>query len=550
MNRRFMLLVVFLLLTGGTVRPAAQDGRGQITGRVTASDGTPVVGATIRLSPPGKEVPEGQTYTARTDSSGAFTVSDLPARLYEVNVQAGGFVRIPSGQRRIARIGDHLALTISRGGAITGRVTDADGHPLAVVEVTAWRVRDEADRPNQEARAGKAWYTDDRGIYRIFGLPAGIYIVSVGSQGRHLATTFVVDILRGDAPTYHPAASRAGAKEVVVTEGGETTGIDIRHRGIRGMTIRGNIAAQSSEKLETVWLLDAETKVVARETEASLEGRFTFVGIENGTYLVVAHADLETDGSISDPVRVTVQNRDIEDLTVPMFPLGTVVGKIAFTPPSGELAERCGHPDTPLQETQFRLVAATPNPLAGLLSLTLAGNPEDNDTFGIHKIPPGRYALTVTPPAGWYVAAATEPGNPKPLGPVLLKKGATRNGIAVTLEFGAVTVKGSVSNLPKAAEDVERLRVHLVPLDEAQVENTTRYYETTIGPDGGFEFKNLAPGRYAVIVQKKDVPAGENPAFPVALDPAKRKLLRDDAKSAKTIELSPCRPVEGVEVKP
>jgi hypothetical protein len=52
-----------------------------------------------------------------------------------------------------------------------------------------------------------------------------------------------------------------------------------------------------------------------------------------------------------------------------------------------------------------------------------------------------------------------------------------------------------------------------------------------------------------VVVLKKNVPEGDNPAFPVAADPVKRKMLLETAKSAKTVELAPCRAVEGFKIE-
>jgi len=66
--------------------------------------------------------------------------------------------------------------------------------------------------------------TDDRGVYRIFGLRPGRYLVSAGGES---------DIFTGAAGryprTWHPdAADENQAKVVEVTSGGEVTGVDIR----------------------------------------------------------------------------------------------------------------------------------------------------------------------------------------------------------------------------------------------------------------------------------------------------------------------------------
>src|ERR1700687_4321362 len=78
-----------------------------------------------------------------------------------------------------------IDIKLVRGGVITGRVTNTDGKP-AVEERVSLQLVDANGTP---ARSGsplpynfQMYQTDDRGIYRIYGLPAGRYKVSVGSD--------------------------------------------------------------------------------------------------------------------------------------------------------------------------------------------------------------------------------------------------------------------------------------------------------------------------------------------------------------------------------
>jgi hypothetical protein len=550
--------LLFLLVAAFSEIASGQQVRGQITGRIVTANDNPVTGAVVIARPLTGDADTFPTpaASATTDASGVFTLSDLPPRLYQLGITAKGYATPGTPIR--ARLGDSPTIRLTRGGVITGKVTDRENRPIVEARVKVMRVADADGKP--VTAPSPLFYpetmTDDRGEYRWWGLTPGNYLVWVEGA----ATRFLkLDPLEGDIPTYYPGTTRGGAKEVTVTEGGEATGIDLRHEGRRGFAISGRIAGVAEDTTVRLYLLDAETHVpVSQVIKDQVRGpEFTLSGIGPGTYDLVADGYQRKGGRVfADPIRVVMKNRDVEGLAVTLSPSSTVTGNITATPPEKALIEACGgEPTTSIEETSLQLVLKKENPVTQSSSpegpLTV---PAESGAFKLPGLRAGEYGLTVTPPAGWYVASATEPGTPKPkpLGSLLLKKGTSRENIAVTLEFGAATVKGTVSNLPKAAEDVEKLRVHLVPLDEAQVENTARYYETTVATDGGFELKNLAPGRYAVIVQKKDVPAGENPAFPVALDPAKRKLLRDAAKSAKTIELAPCRPGDGVtiEVKP
>jgi protocatechuate 3,4-dioxygenase beta subunit len=572
------LLSLLLLILFFSVGPVSGQsaGRGDITGRVLGPDGAPLADIVVAARAVGKKA-DGQRFTATsatTDAEGNFRFSNLESRLYRVAAVAAGVPRI---RFQNARIGDTVILRFERGGVITGRITGPDGLPLVETNVRFHPVPD-PDRPPVERNNRQILFaqTDDRGQYRQWGLSPGRYLVSVQPQ------TGQTD--GEDVETYYPGTPFAGARPVIVTEGGEATGIDIRHLAQSGLSIEGRVTGSAAQNGGWVRLFDAATRQSVDQTISGEDGRFSFSQITPGEYELIAEGNgqqvmlagvpggfssdpedlidtfdaLTPDSSsplaFSEPVRVVVGTKNIANLTVPLGPARVINGAIRVAPPAKSLGEICGATASPVESTEILLVAKRNNLYITALNGQLSTTPDTAGQFRMNRLVPEDYALGFDLPAGWYVASATEPGTPKPkpLGSLLLKKGTSRENIAVTLEFGAATVKGTVSNLPKAVEEVEKLRVHLIPLDDAQVENTARYYEATVATDGGFEFKNLAPGRYAVIVQKKDVPAGENPAFPVALDPAKRKLLRDAAKSAKTLELTPCKTFEGVavEVKP
>ena len=72
-----------------------------------------------------------------------------------------------------------------------------------------------------------------------------------------------------------------------------------------------------------------------------------------------------------------------------------------------------------------------------------------------------------------------------------------------------------------------RLRVHLVPAEKEATEDTLRYFEATAKGDSSFEFRNLPPGRYWVVVRAiPDEESPENPPQPLAWDAGGRAGLR------------------------
>ncbi len=99
-----------------------------------------------------------------------------------------------------------ITLKIIEGGIITGRATTQDGRPLIGVNI---QVNPAPFRPSSELRTSN-YQTDDRGIYRIYGLNPGEYFVSFGG----------LDAGKSTFPlTFYPASSEKG--EPVIVRAGE-----------------------------------------------------------------------------------------------------------------------------------------------------------------------------------------------------------------------------------------------------------------------------------------------------------------------------------------
>src|SRR5262249_58498535 len=77
---------------------------------------------------------------------------------------------------------ENVDLTMTRGGVVTGKVTDEDGRPVIAESVTVFRLDQQGKRIETDAfRPFGREETDDQGGYRIFGIEAGRYLVSAGT---------------------------------------------------------------------------------------------------------------------------------------------------------------------------------------------------------------------------------------------------------------------------------------------------------------------------------------------------------------------------------
>ena len=158
-------------------------GKGVISGTVVVvSSGQPARRARVTLSG-SSEVGGGRTTS--TDDMGRFSFSALPEGRYNLSASKPGHIGGSYGQRQPGRPGTPIQLAdgqrlqvqlqIVRGSVITGTVLDEHGEGIPGTPVRALRyVMQSGARTLQTAGSGQ---TDDRGVYRIFGLQAGDYVV-------------------------------------------------------------------------------------------------------------------------------------------------------------------------------------------------------------------------------------------------------------------------------------------------------------------------------------------------------------------------------------
>ena len=161
-----------------------------IGGLVTADDrqARPVRRAVVTVT-------SGDTRESRsiaTDERGRFVVTGLPAGRYTVSVAKAGWVTTFHGAKRAGRgpgmalaltegqqVTD-LALKLTPGAVITGRIVDQHGTPQTGVRPTLMQYRTLAgERVLGPAPSGGvaalSMVTDDRGEYRMYGLAPGTY---------------------------------------------------------------------------------------------------------------------------------------------------------------------------------------------------------------------------------------------------------------------------------------------------------------------------------------------------------------------------------------
>lgn len=345
MKRSFIFITLIILIALETPAPAQQRNPADsarraraITGRVVNESGQPIPNAAIHLGLVGSNRFLGRPLV--TDEEGRFSADELVTGSYYMHVNVPGYVQADNPTpHTYYRVGDSITIRMTKGGVITGSVTNSAGEPVVAVSVRAVFVRDLEGGPGRGFTFFNDMPTDDRGVYRLYGLRPGVYhVLATGQDLGFITGSSPYD---NDAPTYYPASTRDTAAEVIVRAGDEASGIDIRYRGERGHAISGTetssikVAASSPSGI-TINLLHAQTgalEATAFISNGQKNNRFAFYGVPDGKYeLTATHITNAENFSASPTRRVTVKGSDVTGVELALTPLGSIAGRVVLEP--------------------------------------------------------------------------------------------------------------------------------------------------------------------------------------------------------------------------
>lgn len=309
-----MPLLIVLGLAGGLIQaaPVPAPQLGAISGQVL-EDGTraPIAGAQVTLLPSRpRPVPEpfsDQLRIAVTDQSGRFRFEGVEPGRYRMGVHKAGFadpigpglseIDLGPGERRDAR-----AVTLQKGGVITGRVLDEAGEPLVNAGVMPMRrpsVPPGATLMRQDllVPGGSSAQTNDIGEFRLFGLAPGEYYLQAfvhtefGGAGAPRARTML--------PTYFPDTSDPAAAHPVSVAAGQTASdVVIRMVGAAAFQVSGVVRDEAGEPVANtlVKLVGDDPSggpamfMMLRQSRSDGTGRFAINNVTNGAYTLLAIA--------------------------------------------------------------------------------------------------------------------------------------------------------------------------------------------------------------------------------------------------------------------
>ena len=546
-----------------------------ISGRVVDTGGQPIRGATVNSSKVTGKSPLssmtamlGALKPTVTDENGKFTIPDLTGGVYSIDVAARGYCRTepsPSASKNYYRPGETISITLARGGVITGQVTGTVGEPLIEIAVKAIRVRDHNGKRTQQLSdplmGMKQWKTDDRGIYRMYGLSPGTYVVVAGGGGPLMGGPYA-----GDTYTYFPSATRDTATEVQVQAGAELSGIDIRFQENSGRRVSGRVTGNLGGgnalfRGIVVALSHARTGVMEGMSPGSPDGTFQINGISDGDYEIAAMGIGSDDQLASKPQRISVKGSDVTGIDLLLAPLGSISGRVQIDRLDQALIS--SKPDCAGQQTgRIDGIAimlkpesgsaegfSVPNVSGMLVQTKSHTSTSENGEFQSGPLQTGRFRLGFDlPTMYWYVRSVnqvTKESGEQSRPTDLVRRGIAVDGkpvdgVTVTLAEGAASLDGRVQASDSAVSIPRSLVVHLVPAEQEAVDDVVRYYQTYVTSDSSFSFRHLAPGKYFLTLQDPGKEADDS--LPVAWRETERTKLRERARiENRSLELDSCQ---------
>jgi hypothetical protein len=488
--------------------------------------------------------------SAITDDEGRFLIEGLPAGTYRLKAVKPGYLNGEFGSTRVGAPGVPVQVTdgqkamsltfgIAHGAALSGTVRDTRGFPLQNTRVAAFR-----RTPGLKYVAtGNVAFADDRGCYRIFGLPPGRYIVVatfpfgslLGSNGSlampDIDRTFAalrraqrsaVDPLPNSstvnlAPVFFPGVlSATQTVEAALDLGADRAGMDITMIVSTTAAVEGSVASVPNRPgvLSIAMMALGPDLALPPVGAPSLQirpttnGSFRFVGVNPGSYVIVARWSPSQDpkgefpNAPSEPhwarAAVEVGGGDVGGVSLVLQPAPTVRGRVLF-----DATRR----SKPTDLTRMRVVASSveENGLRTLLSLqtglsvsttayTAAIGP--NGSFEFSGVIAGRYRLQIeTGPTGFWPRSARANGRDLLDYGLEIEPGALRiPEITITMSDRRTAVVGTVSS---AVRPPSTYFIVVFPADRMLWHHPSRRIQVTRADNtGAYSLSDLPPGEY------------------------------------------------------
>lgn len=413
---------------------------------------------------------------------------------------------------------DNLDFSVTRGGVITGRVTYADGRPVIGEAVNISKTPNSSDKNEYSLSldanmVGARFATDDRGIYRIFGVPDGRYQVSVDFRPDPIMGARFPGQRSLHKLTYYPGVTDPkAALEVEIRNSNEASNVDIKIGSPnKTYAVAGRVIdAETGKPIPGITIHYGPSgggEPGGKSQPSNAKGQFKIEGITSGSYYAFANADFEEENEYYDePTSFDIKDANATGIDIKMHRGLTVGGRVVVEGASNTtlstLAEAMIFGMTWVEPqggekegTQYSRAQTRVNPDG---SFTLKGLRPGAVRLSVNNYSreKGAFALKRIERSGVDVTSRFE-----------IRRGDIISDVIVILSRASCSVTGKVNFqggvLPKNAQIFAYVRKPGSKEDEDDSDGFGSGGgggSSAVDKDGNFKIGNLVPGQYEVIV--------------------------------------------------
>jgi 5-hydroxyisourate hydrolase-like protein (transthyretin family) len=525
-------------LVGG-LRAVPQN-PGVIRGRVVSTDGRSVSRAavwtsvSVSLQAPDPGVASRlifQPITVTADGDGRFEFQDLPKGKYRIAAGKTGYSN-PDGQSVTqpflapgvgveldlaeGEIRERIDLTLAPWGTLEGHVFDELGEPVQGVTVQLLQVRFQAGRRRLAPNGGSMRVTNDRGRFRLYGVPPGRYIVSATAG----------DVASADLPgytrSYFPGTLNAGdAQYVSMGVSQQVSGLDFSLSRAPTALVAGTLldsagAPTTGGSLRLMPSLRSDA-ITATSFGARIlpDGRFEFPNVPPGQYIVRAdhgRRNSSTEGEFG-TLPVSVNGDDVTGLVLQTSAGSTIAGRVTFDSYLGAKAPGRG---------QIEISPVPVDPDQAPMS-PAAADILDDWRFSMSGVNGSRRLQLQRAPPEWMLKAIRARGIDVTDRPLTFGRGdQSLTDVEVVLTDQVTDLR--VTIVDDHARPAAKTRLVVFPIDRDRWYAASRFLRNRIaGDDGTVTMAGLPPGSYyavALAQMPTDGPeALQDPAYLESLVP-------------------------------
>ncbi|HEY8462085.1 MAG TPA: carboxypeptidase-like regulatory domain-containing protein, partial [Blastocatellia bacterium] len=418
--------------------------------------------------------------------------------------RAGGIAVTVSDGQTVTNID----FTLARGGVITGRVTGGDGRPVIAERINLTKV-DANGRPQLFIGGNRFSYeTDDRGVYRIYGLPAGRYLVSAGGSDRpgvsrriRYPRTYYPGVVEQERATPVEVRTDFSAEDIDIHLGEPTPTYAVVGRVIDGES--GKPAPGLPVNIVPMRVRGAAGGRAIGSPAGSVagaDGAFRVTGLTPGLYSASTGPSGFFGGAAgapsdfySDPVSFEINDGDVAGVEIKVHRGASIAGVV--------VVDGVNDPSVSAHLSQLVISA---NSRGGQQSQARGGRGVmggrqnaarvgPDGAFRIGGVAPGRVRLSVFGGRTGFALARVERNGAVVDGEFNVASGEQVTGVRVVVVNAAGVIQGRVAISGGTLPAGTRLMVFVRPLNSAG-----RNRPAQVDAGGQFRIEGLAPGSYEV----------------------------------------------------